>query len=80
MSPTDRPVLRFVGPAVVGAPARDLTAHDLDRLAYKAALAKTHADGVRPPRPTAAEIQAVSDQLTARGRYVPVKQRSKKES
>jgi hypothetical protein len=66
-------LLRFVGPAVRGAPARDLTRHDIERIAYRQALALTYADGIRPATPTAAAIRQMTDDLVARGRYVRVK-------
>lgn len=70
------PVLRFVGPAVTGAPARDLMLRDLTRIAYRRALSLTIADGVRPPRqPTPAQIADVVRSLTIRGRYVQAKPR-----
>lgn len=72
----DRILLRYVGPAVTGAPARDLTWHDVERIAYRRALASTAADGIRPPRPTADQINATAASLAERGRYRPVKKES----
>lgn len=47
---SDRVVLTFTGSggAVTGAPARDLTAADLARLAYREAARRSLADGARP--------------------------------
>lgn len=62
-------VLRYIGPAVTGAPARDLSRADVERIAYRRALARTAASGSRPPRPSTKETNAVAAELAARGRY-----------
>jgi hypothetical protein len=69
-------VLRFVGPAVRGAPARDLTRADIARLAYRRAFASTAGDGIRPPKPSPEEIRRMTGDLVARGRYARVKKES----
>lgn len=66
-------VLRYVGPPVTGAPARDLTRGDVARIAYRRALALTAADGIRPPTPSPSQISATVASLVARGRYARVK-------
>lgn len=66
--------LRYVGKAPFrGAPARDLTPHDIARLAYRRAIATTGPDGVRPdPRnPDPELIQAITAELTGSGLYAP---------
>lgn len=69
-------VLEFVGPAVTGVPARDLTRADVARIAYKRALAQTAADGIRPPKPSPSQISATMADLVKRGRYARVKKES----
>lgn len=70
-------VLKFIGPAVRGAPARDLTRTDIARIAYRQAFALTAADGIRPPKPSPNDIRRTTTALVARGRYVRL---NKKES
>jgi len=70
-APTDV-VLAYVGPGPFsGVPARDLSAGDLARLAYRRALASSGADGIRPdPRdPDPALIKAITAELTGSGLY-----------
>ena len=74
--PRPDPVLHFVGPAVTGAPARDLMVEDLERIAFRRAFARTAASGLRPPRPSIPEVKAVTADLVVRGRYVPFAKRS----
>lgn len=62
--------LVYVGPrAVSGAPARDLTRHDVARIAYRRALSLTTADGIRPPQPDATSIRETAADLVGRGPY-----------
>lgn len=74
--PPPEVVLRFVGPAVRGAPARDLTRRDIARIAYRRAFALTAADGIRPPQPDASQIRSTAADLVARGRYERVQKES----
>lgn len=69
---SDEIVLAYVGPRIAaGVPARDLTAADLARLAYRAAANAGLADGIRPdPRdPDHERAAAIAERLTAKGIY-----------
>jgi hypothetical protein len=65
-------VLRFVGDRPFrGAPARDLYAEDLARLAYRRSLSISGADGIRPdPRSPDADVVAqITAELIGSGLY-----------
>lgn len=73
MPPNDPVLLRYVGPPVTGAPARNLRRSDLERIAYRRRLAESASDGVRPSSVSNADVNAAIAELTARGRYKPMK-------
>lgn len=65
--------LRFVGERPFrGAPARDLTPHDIARLAYRRTLSRIGADGHRPSRaPDPAVVDEITAELIGSGLYEP---------
>lgn len=83
---SDRLVLRYIGDgrSISGVPARDLSEHDLARLAYERSLAAVAGDVGRPdgagviarpdPRkPDPALVGVIHDELIARRQFEPVK-------
>jgi hypothetical protein len=72
MNKSPRAGLRYVGPGSFrGAPARDLTTADINRLAYQRAIASSGADGIRPDRahPDPDLVKAITAELTGSGLY-----------
>lgn len=88
---SDTIVLRYVGDGrpISGVPARDLSEHDLARLAHRRALAAIAGDVGRPVDPTdpgagvfvrpdpaepdQALVAVIHDELIARGQFEPAK-------
>lgn len=66
--------LRFTGPGrYAGVPARDLTDHDIARIAYRRALTVSAADGQRPDpaKPDPALVKDITAELIGSGLYKP---------
>jgi hypothetical protein len=66
-------VLRYVGPARGGAPARDLTRSEVHRIAYRRKFSQ---EGRRPTEITADDIRRTTTSLVGSGSYTRVKKES----